>query len=194
MPLTDEERAQRREAKARRRGLLLVFTGNGKGKSTAAFGLALRAAGNRMPVKVIQFIKGAWKTGEREAIGRGLPEIEVEVGGRGFTIDRLRDPKIPIPEHHLAARAAFEMAREAVASGRYRMVVLDEILGSIKAGLVSEDEVLDLARSRPADLHLVLTGRGATPGIVDVADLVTEMREVKHHHKDGVPAQRGIEF
>jgi cob(I)alamin adenosyltransferase len=194
MSLTEEERAQRREAKERRRGLLLVFTGNGKGKSTAAFGLALRAAGNRMPVKVIQFIKGSWKTGEREAINRSVPEIDVEVGGRGFTIERLRDPKIPIPEHHLAARAAFEMAREAVAGGRYRMVVLDEILGSIKAGLVSEEEVLELARSRPADLHLVLTGRGATPAIVDAADLVTEMREVKHHYKAGIPAQRGIEF
>jgi cob(I)alamin adenosyltransferase len=147
-----------------------------------------------MPVKVIQFIKGAWKTGEREAIKRGLPEIEVDVGGKGFTIERLRDPKIPMPEHHLAARAAFEMAREAVAGGRYRMVVLDEILGSIKAGLVSEEEVLELARSRPTDLHLVLTGRGATPAIVDAADLVTEMREVKHHYKAGVPAQRGIEF
>jgi cob(I)alamin adenosyltransferase len=194
MSLTEEERAQRREAKERRRGLLLVFTGNGKGKSTAAFGLALRAAGNRMPVKVIQFIKGSWKTGEREAINRSVPEIDVEVGGRGFTIDRLRDPKISMPEHHLAARAAFEMAREAVADGRYRMIVLDEILGSIKAGLVSEEEVLELARSRPADLHLVLTGRGATPAIVDAADLVTEMREVKHHYKAGIPAQRGIEF
>ncbi len=194
MPLTNEQRAQRREAKARRRGLLLVFTGNGKGKSTAAFGLALRAAGNRMPVKVIQFIKGAWKTGEREAIKRGLPEIEVEVGGKGFTIERLRDPKIPMPEHHLAARAAFEMAREAIAGGHYRMVVLDEILGSIKAGLVSEEEVLELARTRPAELHLVLTGRGATLAIVEEADLVTEMREVKHHYKAGVPAQRGIEF
>lgn len=194
MPLTEEERAQRREAKAQRRGLLLVFTGNGKGKSTAAFGLALRAAGNQMPVKVIQFIKGAWKTGEREAIKRGLPEIDVEVGGKGFTIERLRDPKIPMAEHHLTARAAFQMAREALAAGRYRMVVLDEILGSIKAGLVSEEEVLELARSRPAELHLVLTGRGATPAIVEAADLVTEMREVKHHYKAGIPAQRGIEF
>ena len=194
MPLTEEEVARKREAKARRRGLLLVFTGNGKGKSTAAFGLALRAAGNRMPVKVVQFIKGAWKTGEREAITRGLPEIDVEVGGRGFTIERLRDQKIPMTDHQLAARAAFEMAREAVASGRYRMVVLDEILGSIKAGLVTEDEVLELARSRPADLHLVLTGRGATPAIVEEADLVTEMREVKHHYRAGIPAQRGIEF
>src|SRR6266566_4470904 len=99
MSLTEEERAQRREAKERRRGLLLVFTGNGKGKSTAAFGLALRAAGNRMPVKVVQFIKGSWKTGEREAINPSAPEIDVEVGGRGFTIERLRDPKIPMPEH-----------------------------------------------------------------------------------------------
>lgn len=194
MPLTDEERAERRAAKARRRGLLLVFTGTGKGKSTAAFGLAVRAAGNRMPVKVIQFIKGSWRTGEREAIRRGVPEIEVDVGGRGFTIERLRDPRVPMPEHHLAARAAFEMAKEAVGAGRYRMVVLDEILGSIKAGLVTEDEVLELARSRPDDLHLVLTGRGAPDAIVDEADLVTEMREVKHHYRAGVPAQRGIEF
>jgi cob(I)alamin adenosyltransferase len=194
MPLTEAERAQRREAKARRRGLLLVFTGDGKGKSTAAFGLALRASGNRMPVKVVQFIKGAWKTGEREAIRRSLPEIDVEVGGRGFTIERLRDPRVPMTDHHLAARAAFEIARGAVASGRYRMVVLDEVLGSIKAGLVTEREVLELAASRPADLHLVLTGRGATPAIVEAADLVTEMRDVKHHHRAGVPAQRGIEF
>jgi cob(I)alamin adenosyltransferase len=192
--MDEEERERRRETKARRRGLLLVFTGDGKGKSTAAFGLALRAAGNRMPVKVVQFIKGSWKTGEREAIGAGVPEIDIEVGGRGFTIERLRDPRVPMGEHELAARAAFEMAREAVGSGRYRMVVLDEILGSIKAGLIEEEELLDLARSRPADLHLVLTGRGASEAIVDAADLVTEMREVKHHYRAGIPAQRGIEF
>ena len=87
-----------------------------------------------------------------------------------------------------------EMAGEAVASGRYKMVVLDEILGSIKAGLVTEEEVLALARSRPPELHLVLTGRGATPAIVEAADLVTEMTEIKHHYKAGIPAQRGIEF
>ncbi len=192
--MDEEERQRRRGAKARRRGLMLVFTGSGKGKSTAAFGLALRAAGNRLPVKVIQFIKGAWKTGEREAIARGVPEIEVEVGGRGFTIERLRDPKVPMPDHQLAARTAFAMAVEAVGSGKYRMVVLDEILGSITAGLVSEDEVLELARNRPGDVHLVLTGRGASQAIVEAADLVTEMREVKHHFKAGIPAQRGIEF
>jgi cob(I)alamin adenosyltransferase len=192
--LEEEERAKRREAKARRRGLLLVFTGNGKGKSTAAFGLALRATGNELPVKVVQFIKGSWKTGEREAIRKYLPGIEVEVGGKGFTIERLRDPKIPMTDHQLAARAAFEMAKEAVSSGRYRMVVLDEILGSIKAGLVTEAEVLELARDRPNELHLIFTGRGATDSIIEAADLVTEMREIKHHFKAGIPAQRGIEF
>jgi cob(I)alamin adenosyltransferase len=192
--LDDEEKAKRREMKARRRGLLLVFTGNGKGKSTAAFGLALRAAGNKLPVKVIQFIKGSWKTGEREAITEFLPGIEVEVGGRGFTIERLRNPNVEMPEHELAARAAFEDAREAVTSGRYKMVILDEILGSIKAGLVSEAEVLDLASGRPEDLHLVFTGRGASAAVIDAADLVTEMREIKHHFKAGIPAQRGIEF
>jgi cob(I)alamin adenosyltransferase len=190
----EEERARRREAKARRRGLLLVFTGNGKGKTTAAFGLALRAAGNGLPVKIVQFIKGSWKTGEREAIHEHLPGIEVEVGGRGFTIERLRNPKVPMTEHQLAARAAFEAAREAAASGRYRLLVLDEVLGSITAGLVNEDEVLELAASRPEDLHLVLTGRGASERVVAAADLVTEMREVKHHLQAGIPAQRGIEF
>ncbi len=192
--MDEAEREKRKTAKALRRGLVLVFTGSGKGKSTAAFGLALRAAGNKFPVRVIQFIKGSWKTGEREAIKAHIPEIEVDVGGKGFTIERLRDPKIPMPQHHLAARAAFEMAMEAVTSGRYKMVVLDEILYSVKGGLVSEQEVLDLIKSRPEELHLVLTGRGATPAVIEAADLVTEMREVKHHYNAGIPAQRGIEF
>ncbi len=192
--MDDEERARRKAAKELRRGLVLVFTGTGKGKSTAAFGLALRAAGNKFPVRIIQFIKGSWKTGEREAIKAHIPKIEVDVGGKGFTIERLRDPKIPMPEHQLAARAAFEMAMEAVTSGRYKMVVLDEILYSVKGGLVSEQEVLDLIKSRPEELHLVLTGRGATPAVIEAADLVTEMREIKHHYKAGIPAQRGIEF
>ncbi len=192
--MDDEERAKRKAAKELRRGLVLVFTGTGKGKSTAAFGLALRAAGNHLPVRVIQFIKGSWKTGEREAIKAHLPEIEVDVGGKGFTIERLRDPKIAMSEHHLAARAALEMAREAVNSGRYKMVILDEILYSVKNSLITENEVLDLIKSRPEDLHLILTGRSATPAVIEAADLVTEMREVKHHYKAGIPAQRGIEF
>ncbi len=192
--MDDDERRRRREAKARRRGLVLVFTGDGKGKSTAAFGLALRAAGNRMPVKVIQFIKGAWKTGERTAIESHLPGIEVEVGGRGFTVERLRDPRVPMDEHRAAARTALAAARQAISSGRYQMVVLDEVLGSVTAGLITEAELLELVAARPIQLHLVLTGRGATPAVIEAADLVTEMREVKHHFRAGIPAQRGIEF
>jgi cob(I)alamin adenosyltransferase len=193
--MDDAERDRRREAKARRRGLVLVFTGNGKGKSTAAFGLAMRAAGNRIPVKVVQFIKGAWKSGERQLIATRIPDIEVEVGGRGFTIERLRNPSIPMDEHALAARAAYEAACEAIRSDRYGMVVLDEVLGAIKAGLVSEPDLLELIAGRRRELHVVLTGRNASDAVVAAADLVTEMREVKHHFRGaGIPAQRGIEF
>jgi cob(I)alamin adenosyltransferase len=173
---------------------MVVFTGDGKGKTTAAFGLALRAAGNGMPVRVVQFIKGGWKTGERTAVQAQVPLIQVDVGGRGFTIEELRDPRIPMTEHQRAAREAFALATDAVRSGECRMVVLDEILGAISAGLVGEEEVLALARSRPEPLHLVLTGRGASDAIIAAADLVTEMRLVKHPYESGIPAQRGIEF
>src|SRR5438105_15594817 len=112
MPLTEEQRAERRQAKARRRGLLLVFTGSGKGKSTAAMGLALRAAGNRMPVRVIQFIKGSWKTGERTAFTELVPQVEIAAEGRGFTIDSLRDPGISDEEHAQAGRNAWQLAHQ----------------------------------------------------------------------------------
>lgn len=200
---TAEPTGGRRATKPRQhKGLVLVFTGNGKGKSTAAFGLALRAVGNRLPILVVQFIKGNWKTGERaffEALGPQVEQmlgthVEVYQMGRGFTIERLRDPRVPMEDHHAAARQALAFVREVLPSGRFRMVILDEILGSIKAGLVSEDEVLELIVAKPADVHLVLTGRGASERIVAAADLVTEMREVKHHYKAGITAQRGIEF
>src|SRR5260221_7532925 len=128
-----------RELKKNRRGVTLVFTGNGKGKTTAAMGLALRAAGNRMPVRVIQFIKGSWKTGERTAFVEALPMVEIAAEGRGFTIDSLRDHAIPMEEHLEAGRNAWESAVEAVSTGRYRVVVLDEGLGSITAGLAAEE-------------------------------------------------------
>jgi cob(I)alamin adenosyltransferase len=183
------------ELKKNRRGITLVFTGNGKGKTSAAMGLALRAAGNGMPVRVIQFIKGSWKTGERTAFVESIPQVEIAAEGRGFTIDRLRDPKVSMEEHVEAGHNAWESAVEAVRGGRYKMVVLDEVLGSITAGLVSEEAVVELIRSKPRELHLVLTGRGAPQAVVDAADCVTEMREVKHHYRGaGIPAQRGIEF
>jgi cob(I)alamin adenosyltransferase len=183
------------ELKKNRRGITLVFTGNGKGKTSAAMGLALRAAGNGMPVRVVQFIKGSWKTGERTAFTRSIPEVEIAAEGRGFTIESLRDHSIPMEEHVEAGHNAWASAVDAVQSGRYRMVVLDEVLGSITAGLVSEADVVALIESKPRDLHLVLTGRGAPQSVIDAADCVTEMREVKHHYRGaGIPAQRGIEF
>jgi cob(I)alamin adenosyltransferase len=183
------------ELKRNRRGIVLVFTGNGKGKTTAAMGLALRAAGNRLPVRVIQFIKGSWKTGERTAFREWVPGVEIAAEGRGFTIEGLRDPQVSDTEHLEAGRNAWAIADEAVRGGAYRLVVLDEILGSITAGLVPLDEVLRLMREKPRDVHLVLTGRNAPPEVVAAADCVTEMREVKHHYRGaGIPAQRGIEF
>jgi cob(I)alamin adenosyltransferase len=173
--------------------LTLIFTGNGKGKTTAAVGLTVRAAGNRMKVFFLQFIKGQWKTGEREVL-RGLPGVDLEVTGRGFTIERLRNPKIPLEDHAAAAAHGWQVARQIVAEGEYDMVVLDEILGAIKAGLVPLEEVVELVRSKPAELHLVLTGRGAPAALVEVADLVSEIQPIKHPLERGIKAQRGIEF
>jgi cob(I)alamin adenosyltransferase len=180
-------------AKPARQGLTLVFTGNGKGKTTAAVGLTVRAAGNRLRVFFLQFIKGQWKTGEREIL-RGLPGVDLEVTGRGFTIERLRNPKIPLEDHAAAAAHGWQVAKQIVGEGAYDMVVLDELLGAIKAGLVQLPEVIALVQSKPATLHLVLTGRNAPRELIEVADLVSEIQPVKHPLQQGIKAQRGIEF
>jgi cob(I)alamin adenosyltransferase len=179
--------------KPARQGLTLVFTGNGKGKTTAAVGLTVRAVGNRMRVFFLQFIKGQWKTGEREIL-RGLPGVDLEVTGRGFTIESLRNPNIPMEDHAAAAAHGWQVAQRIVRSGEYDMVVLDEILGAVKAGLVPLDELIALVQTRPPALHLVLTGRDAPPALVDAADLVSEIQPLKHPFERGIKAQRGIEF
>ena len=181
-------------AKKERRGLVIVNTGNGKGKTTAALGLAVRAAGNGFKVLIIQFIKGQWKTGESQALTALAPNVELVRMGKGFTIERLRAKRIPLEDHEAAAADAFARAAEVVRSGAYDMVVLDELLGSIKAGLVSLDDVLQLIRDKPPELHLVLTGRGAPPELIDAADLVSEIVPIKHPFERGIKAQRGIEF
>jgi cob(I)alamin adenosyltransferase len=184
-----------RGAKGRRRkGLGIINTGDGKGKTTAAMGMGMRAAGNRMKVLALQFIKGTWKTGEIEAIKQLAPYFELVRMGRGFTIERLRDERISDEEHRRAAQEALAWVRERLTSGEYQVVILDEILGSIKAGLVSLEQVLELVATKPPDLHLVLTGRGASPELVEVAALVTEMRPIKHPYEAGIMAQRGVEF
>ena len=176
-----------------RHGLTLIFTGNGKGKTTAAVGLTVRAAGNRMKVFFLQFIKGQWKTGEREIL-RGLPGVDLEVTGRGFTIERLRNQNIPLEDHAAAAAHGWQVAQQIVSEGQYDLVVLDEILGAIKAGLVPLAEVVALVQAKPPTVHLVLTGRGAAPELIEVADLVSEIQPVKHPLQRGIKAQRGIEF
>jgi cob(I)alamin adenosyltransferase len=177
----------------RRRGLTIVYTGNGKGKTTAAVGLAVRAAGNRMRVFVLQFIKGQWKSGEREVL-RSLPNIDLAVTGKGFTIERLRDPRIAMEEHQDAAASGWAYAKQLARNPSYDMLVLDEVLGAVKAGLVPLDELLDLVRTKPATLHLVLTGRDAPPELIDLADMVLEVVPIKHPFQQGIKAQRGIEF
>jgi cob(I)alamin adenosyltransferase len=177
-----------------RRGLVIVYTGDGKGKTTAALGLAVRAAGNGFRVLFLQFIKGQWKTGESQAIQALAPNIELARMGKGFTIERLRDKRIPMEEHEQAAADAFARAGEAVRANAYDMVILDELLGSIKAGLVPLEDVLQLIRDKPPTLHLVMTGRGAPQALIDAADLVTEMSPIKHPYDQGIKAQRGIEF
>lgn len=177
----------------KRRGLTIVYTGNGKGKTTAAIGLVVRAVGNQMRVFFLQFIKGSWKSGERSIL-RGLPGVDLEVTGRGFTIEELRDPRIPMDDHVAAAAHGWRAARSIVGKGHYDLVVLDEILGAVTAGLVPLDELLQLVRSKPPELHLVLTGRDAPAELIDAADLVSEVQPIKHPFDIGIKAQRGIEF
>jgi cob(I)alamin adenosyltransferase len=174
-----------------RRGLIIVHTGNGKGKTTAALGMGLRSWGQGLKVLFIQFIKGNWTYGELKAIAALVPRFEIRQMGEGF-ID-VPDSK-PLEKHRQAAGAALNAARMEILSGNWDLIVLDEINYAVKYGLVALDQVLGLLELKPPSLHLVLTGRDASPEIIDRADLVTEMKEIKHPHQKGVKAQKGIEF
>lgn len=178
----------RRHPDRRSQGLVIVNTGNGKGKTTAALGLLLRASGQGLRVIMLQFIKarsGNW--GEVRAARR--LGIEVVPLGRGFTW-MSRD----IEQDRALAREGWAACQAAVEGGAYDVVILDEVTYCFKYGWLDLAEVLDVVRRRPAGMHVVFTGRDAPPELIDVADLVTEMREVKHPYKDGIKAQKGIEF
>lgn len=184
---------------SKRNGLLIVHTGDGKGKTTAALGLALRACGDGMNVLILQFIKGNWDSGEVRTIealgkvsGMGLGHIELRRFGRGFT--RKEESEEKRLEHVKAAHEALEAARMAMDAGKWDLLILDEINYAVDFGLISEQEMLSLAENRPGNLHLVFTGRNARPSILSRADLVTEMHCVKHPYEKGIRAQRGIEF
>lgn len=171
------------------KGYIQVYTGNGKGKSTAALGLALRAAGREMMVCMVQFMKGGGPYGEHLAAPRLAPYLTILQTGREGWVNRDN----PDPEDVRLAREALLLAEQALRGGKYDLVILDEINGAVAFGLVTVDEVLSLMAAKPDNVELVLTGRYADERIVAAADLVTEMREVKHYYKAGVPARTGIE-
>lgn len=171
------------------RGLVIVFTGNGKGKTTAALGMALRAWGQGMKILVLQFIKGGWVYGELLASGK-LEGLEIRQLGEGFIRGSGKDEEV----HRQAAREALEETREEIASGRWDMVILDEIIYAVGFELLREEDLLEVVDLKPPGLHLVLTGRNAPQSLIDRADLVTEMRQIKHPYGQGVKAQKGVEF
>ena len=169
-------------------GLLIVYTGHGKGKTTAALGLVFRALGRGMRVAVVQFIKGKWKTGER-MLAETLPNLTFLVMGRGFTWD-----SDDLSRDRAAAEAAWGAAAALIAGGEQAVVVLDELTYVLNFGFVPTAEVLDLLRARPPHVHVVVTGRNAPDELVALADLVTDMRSVKHPFERGRKAQIGVDF
>lgn len=171
------------------KGLIQVYTGNGKGKTSAAFGLALRAIGNGFRVFVIQFIKGGFKYGELEAV-KSLPNLELKAFGRGKFIRRMPPDKEDIE----LAKEGFELAKKVIENGDYDVVVLDEINVAVHLKLLNLNEVLDLIRNKPRHVELVLTGRNASPEILELADLITEMKEIKHPYATGAKPRKGIEY
>jgi cob(I)alamin adenosyltransferase len=202
-PADNESRDQRHKARMERKkavvdqaiaradrdqGVLLVLTGNGKGKSSSAFGMLARALGHGMQVGVVQFIKGSFSTGE-EAFFRRFPEVRYHVMGEGFTWetqDRERDLK--------AAAEAWGRAKQLLADPEVSLVVLDELNIALKYQYVDLDELLEALCNRPDMQHVVVTGRGAPQALIDAADTVTEMQVVKHAFKDGIRAQKGVEL
>jgi len=173
-----------------KRPRVVLLTGNGKGKTCAALGMALRAAGHQMRVLVLEFLKHDASTGEIAALER-IPEVDIVQVGLGF----VPPPDSPrYSEHRDAARDALDKAREAIASGEYSMVILDEVCGAVTCGLIAEADVLGMLDIASPDMCLVLTGRGATDGLIEAADTVTDLHHVKHPYEKGAPAQKGVEL
>ncbi len=172
-----------------KKGLLIVHTGNGKGKTTAALGLAMRALGHEQRVCIIQFIKGSWKYGELFSAKRFEDLLDFHVMGNGFTW-KSKD----IQKDQDTGRQAWEFAKAQMGSGTYQLVILDELTYLMKFGFIRSADVLETLRRKPENVHVVVTGRDAPQALIDAADLVTEMIEMKHPFKHGIKAQKGIEF
>jgi cob(I)alamin adenosyltransferase len=184
-----EARTRMLATKTEERGLLIVHTGKGKGKSTAAFGMVFRALGHGFKVGVVQFVKGAWGTGERDVLAKFPELVTIKAMGEGFTWDtqdRQRDLA--------AARAAWEAAKAMIADPSSKMVLLDELNIVLRYDYLPLNEVLEVLRNKPRDTHVIVTGRNAKDELIELADLVTEMTEIKHPFRAGVKAQKGVEF
>ncbi|MDP6953185.1 MAG: cob(I)yrinic acid a,c-diamide adenosyltransferase [Alphaproteobacteria bacterium] len=171
------------------KGLLIVHTGKGKGKSTAAFGLVMRALGHGMRVGIVQFVKGKWETGERTVLERYSDLVTIRAMGEGFTWDT-QDRERDIA----AAKKAWEASKEMISSGEFDLVVLDELNIVLRYESLPLDEVVEFLKRKPEMLHVVVTGRNAKDELIETADLVTEMTQIKHPFRAGVKAQKGIEF
>ncbi len=174
------------------KGLVIVYTGGGKGKTTAALGMALRAVGHNQKICIIQFIKGSWHYGELNSLKRLEPEVELITMGKGFV--GIIDDKSPREEHEKIAKEGIKVSKEKIQSKKYDTIILDEVNYAVNLGLIELNDVLDLIKTKPSELNLVLTGNHAKPEIIEAADLVTEMREIKHPFKSGIKAKKGIDF
>ena len=174
-----------------RRGLIIVNTGPGKGKTSAAMGTGLRAVGNGLKVLMLQFLKGSWHYGELDAVKAFGDNFVMKQMGRGFV--KVGGAETD-PEDVRLVEAAWLEAREAILSGKWDLVVLDEINYAISYGMLNPAQVVDTLKHKPEQVHVILTGRNAHPTIIELADTVTEMKEVKHAYTKGIEAQRGIEY
>jgi len=174
------------------KGLVIVYTGNGKGKTTAALGMALRAIGYDHKVCMLQFIKGSWHYGEMDSSKKLEPNFELIAVGKGFV--GILDDNSPREEHEKYAAEAVRICREKIFSGKYNVVILDEVNYAINLGLIDVQEIIKIIKEKPSNLDLVLTGRDVKDEIVELADLVTEMKEIKHPFKSGIKAKKGIDF
>ncbi len=170
-------------------GMIQVYTGKGKGKTTAALGLALRAAGHRFRVLMVQFLKGGIAYGELKAAKKLSPYLTILPMGRECFVDK----RNPHPVDRRLARKGWHLSKEAVQSQKYQVVILDEVNVAVDYGLVPLDELLDLMKNKPENVELVLTGRWAKPEVLRQADLVTEMKEIKHYYRKGIESRIGIE-
>lgn len=173
-----------------KKGLVLVYTGNGKGKTTASLGLALRAVGHGEKVYIIQFMKGNEKYGEVQAVRRYLPNVELVQKG----LDAFVKKGQPSLQDIKMAEEGLSLAKKVISSGKYDLVILDELNVAVDYGLLTEEDILDAIALKPGYTTLVLTGRYASEKILEKADMISEVREIKHHYARGIPAQQGIEY